>query len=69
MYTGHFSDVLRAHLIQNIGSLSAYPFAPYVADGLGRRAAIGLGALIMIGGTVVQTASQVSARIRHFYRN
>ncbi|VDB83240.1 unnamed protein product [Peniophora sp. CBMAI 1063] len=44
--------------IQNIGSLSAYPFAPYVADGLGRRAAIGLGALIMIGGTVVQTASQ-----------
>ncbi|KZV72830.1 hexose transporter [Peniophora sp. CONT] len=44
--------------IQNIGSLSAYPFSPYVADGLGRRFTVGLGALIMIGGTVVQTASQ-----------
>uniref|UniRef100_A0A0W0FTH9 Putative hexose transporter n=1 Tax=Moniliophthora roreri TaxID=221103 RepID=A0A0W0FTH9_MONRR len=44
--------------IQNIGSLAAYPFAPYVTDGLGRRMGIMLGALIMCGGTALQTASQ-----------
>ncbi|KAF9480316.1 general substrate transporter [Pholiota conissans] len=44
--------------IQNIGSLSALPFAPYIADGLGRRSCIILGACLMIIGTVVQTASQ-----------
>ncbi|PPQ83376.1 hypothetical protein CVT26_012752 [Gymnopilus dilepis] len=41
----------------NIGSLAAYPFSPYVADGLGRRAGIWLGACIMIVGTILQTAS------------
>ncbi|KAK7051545.1 hypothetical protein VNI00_004523 [Paramarasmius palmivorus] len=44
--------------IQNIGSLAAYPFAPYVTDGLGRRMGIMIGALIMCGGTALQTASQ-----------
>jgi len=43
--------------IQNIGSLAAYPFSPYVADGLGRRAGIWIGAIIMIVGTILQTAS------------
>ena len=44
--------------IQNIGSLAAYPIAPYVSDGLGRRASIFTGALIMCLATVLQTASQ-----------
>ncbi|KAH7928914.1 hypothetical protein BV22DRAFT_164149 [Leucogyrophana mollusca] len=44
--------------IQNIGSLSAYPFSPYMSDGLGRRFSVLFGACIMIAATVVQTASQ-----------
>ncbi|KAI9057962.1 hexose transporter [Trametes sanguinea] len=43
--------------IQNIGSVAAYPFSPYVSDGLGRRAAVILGAVIMCIATVLQTAS------------
>jgi len=43
--------------IQNIGALAAYPFSPYVSDGLGRRPAIALGASIMIAATILQTAS------------
>ncbi|KAF9036263.1 general substrate transporter [Panaeolus papilionaceus] len=44
--------------IQNIGSLCAYPFAPYVTDGLGRRSTIWIGAAIMVAATVIQTAAQ-----------
>ncbi|PFH49901.1 hypothetical protein AMATHDRAFT_86125 [Amanita thiersii Skay4041] len=44
--------------IQNIGSLAAYPFAPYLSDGLGRRATIFTGASIMCVATAIQTASQ-----------
>jgi sugar porter (SP) family MFS transporter len=44
--------------IQNIGSLAAYPFAPYLSDGIGRRPTIFLGAVIMVGATALQTASQ-----------
>ncbi|KAF6745384.1 hexose transporter [Ephemerocybe angulata] len=33
--------------IQNIGSLAAYPFAPYVSDGVGRKASIFFGATII----------------------
>ncbi|KAJ2916549.1 hypothetical protein MD484_g3844, partial [Candolleomyces efflorescens] len=44
--------------IQNIGSLAAYPFAPYITDGLGRRSSIFLGATIMCIATAVQTAAQ-----------
>lgn len=51
-----FSQLIK--LLQNIGSLAAYPFSPYISDGLGRRSAIFLGALIMIAATVLQTASQ-----------
>ncbi|KAI8972167.1 hexose transporter [Trametes punicea] len=43
--------------IQNIGSVAAYPFSPYVSDGLGRRFAVILGATIMCIATVLQTAS------------
>lgn len=43
--------------IQNIGSLAAYPFAPYLADGLGRRPTIFIGACIMIAGTILQTVA------------
>ena len=42
---------------QNIGALLSYPFAPYVTDEFGRRAAVFLGAVIMCGATVLQTAS------------
>ncbi|KAG6835653.1 hypothetical protein H0H93_016094 [Arthromyces matolae] len=44
--------------IQNIGSLAAYPFAPYLSDGIGRRRTITLGAFIMVIATVLQTAAQ-----------
>jgi len=44
--------------IQQIGSLGAYPFAPYLSDGMGRRKTILLGACIMVGATILQTASQ-----------
>ncbi|PSR70584.1 hypothetical protein PHLCEN_2v13522 [Hermanssonia centrifuga] len=44
--------------IQNIGSLAAYPFAPYLSDGLGRRRTIWIGATIMIVGVAIQSASQ-----------
>ncbi|TFK53754.1 general substrate transporter [Heliocybe sulcata] len=44
--------------IQNIGCLAAYPFAPYMADGLGRRFSVGFGAALMCAATVIQTASQ-----------
>ncbi|ETW81156.1 MFS sugar transporter [Heterobasidion irregulare TC 32-1] len=43
--------------IQNIGSLCAYPFAPYVTDGLGRRPAILLGAALMLVATALQSAA------------
>ncbi|KAM5536734.1 hypothetical protein V8D89_009661 [Ganoderma adspersum] len=43
--------------IQNIGCLAAYPFSPYMSDGLGRRAAVIFGATIMCIATVLQTAS------------
>ena len=34
--------------IQNIGALAGLPFAPYLADGMGRRVAVLLGAGIMV---------------------
>jgi len=37
--------------IQSIGSLVAMPFAPYFADGIGRRAAVLFGAGIMVRST------------------
>jgi MFS family permease len=43
--------------IQNIGSLAAYPFAPYISDGFGRRMTVFLGALIMVGGVIIQTCA------------
>ncbi|KAJ3575377.1 hypothetical protein NP233_g1138 [Leucocoprinus birnbaumii] len=54
--TGGKLGLLNA--IQNIGSLAAYPVSPYVTDGLGRRSAILFGAVVMIGATILQTASQ-----------
>ena len=42
---------------QNIGVLLSCPFVPYFTDGFGRRAAVFLGALIMCGATILQTAS------------
>jgi MFS family permease len=54
--TGGMLGLLNA--IQQIGSLAAYPFAPYLSDGLGRRRTVWIGALIMCGATALQTASQ-----------
>jgi MFS family permease len=44
--------------IQTIGTIVGLPFAPYVSDKLGRRAGITLGAIIMVIGTILQTAAQ-----------
>ncbi|KAF7291133.1 Lactose permease [Mycena indigotica] len=60
--------------IQNIGALAGYPFAPYLSDGIGRRATVFIGALIMVIATVIQTAAQsvgmfIGARfIPHWFR-
>ncbi|RXW21520.1 hypothetical protein EST38_g4341 [Candolleomyces aberdarensis] len=54
----HGSMLGLLNAIQNIGCLAAYPFSPYVADGLGRRSSIFLGASIMCIATAIQTASQ-----------
>ncbi|KAF8897982.1 general substrate transporter [Mucidula mucida] len=54
--TGGKLGLLNA--IQNIGALAAYPFAPYISDGIGRRPTVALGAAIMVVATVIQTASQ-----------
>ncbi|KAJ6506908.1 hexose transporter [Mycena sanguinolenta] len=43
---------------QNIGALAGYPFAPYMADGIGRRPTVFFGAFIMVIATAVRTASQ-----------
>jgi len=62
-WTGYFNNPQGGRLgllnaIQNIGSLAAYPSAPYLADGIGRRRTIMLGAIIVLCATVIQTASQ-----------
>lgn len=49
------NEILRR--VQNIGSLAAYPIAPYLSDGIGRRATIFLGAIITLAGVAVQSAS------------
>ncbi|THH03902.1 hypothetical protein EW145_g5917 [Phellinidium pouzarii] len=53
--TGGQLGLLNA--IQTIGGLGALPFAPYVSDGLKRRQAIMVGALIMWGATILQAAA------------
>ncbi len=54
----HSGDTLNWPPLKNIGSLAAYPFSPYLADGLGRKKTIFIGAVIMCIATVIQTASQ-----------
>ncbi|KAH9919567.1 hexose transporter [Fomitopsis serialis] len=44
--------------MQNIGSLAAYPFAPYLSDGIGRRATIFVGSIITLIGVAIQSAAQ-----------
>lgn len=44
--------------IQNIGSIAAIPFSPFLADGIGRRPTIMLGASLMLVGVVLQSAAQ-----------
>ncbi|KAI0064231.1 hexose transporter [Artomyces pyxidatus] len=56
--TPHGSQLGLLNAIQNIGSLAAYPMAPYLSDGLGRRATIFIGAFIMLIATALQTAAQ-----------
>ncbi|KAE9395749.1 hexose transporter [Gymnopus androsaceus JB14] len=52
------SELGLLNAIQNIGALAAYPFAPYLSDGIGRRPTVFIGALIMTLATAVQGASQ-----------
>ncbi|KIM83444.1 hypothetical protein PILCRDRAFT_444032 [Piloderma croceum F 1598] len=44
--------------MQSIGYIASIPFAPYISDGLGRRTAIVIGAILMIVATTLQTVSQ-----------
>jgi sugar porter (SP) family MFS transporter len=52
------SELGLLNAIQNIGALAAYPFAPYLSDGIGRRPTVFIGALIMCLATAVQGAAQ-----------
>ncbi|KAF9497933.1 hexose transporter [Pleurotus eryngii] len=54
--SGSMLGLLNA--IQSIGSLAAYPFSPYLSDGLGRKKTVFIGAVIMCIATVIQTAAQ-----------
>ncbi|KAI0266089.1 general substrate transporter [Gloeopeniophorella convolvens] len=54
----HGGQLGLLNAIQNIGCLAAYPFAPYVSDGLGRRTTIFFGSCIMLVATGIQTAAQ-----------
>lgn len=45
-------------MLQNIGALAAYPIAPYLSDGIGRKRTVWIGAAIMIAACALQTASQ-----------
>ncbi|KAJ7794918.1 hexose transporter [Mycena olivaceomarginata] len=65
-WEGYFDHPTKGKLgllnaIQNIGALAGYPFAPYMADGIGRKPTIFFGALIMVIGTAVRTASTNAA--------
>ncbi|KAJ3826684.1 hexose transporter [Lentinula raphanica] len=62
-YPGKLDSILMYSLDiqisqQNIGALAAYPFAPYLSDGIGRRPTIFIGAAIMCIATALQGASQ-----------
>jgi len=53
---------------QSIGCIAALPFAPLIADNLGRRSSLFCGSLIMLAGIALQTASKtvpvfIAARI------
>ncbi|KZT08225.1 general substrate transporter [Laetiporus sulphureus 93-53] len=52
---GSLLGVLSA--MQNIGSLAAYPFAPYLSDGIGRRMTIFVGSAIILVGVGIQSAA------------
>ncbi|KAJ8502980.1 hypothetical protein ONZ45_g11257 [Pleurotus djamor] len=54
--SGSMLGLLNA--IQHIGSLTGYPLSAFLADGLGRRMTVWIGAVLMVMGTIVQTASQ-----------
>ncbi|KAJ8454833.1 hypothetical protein ONZ45_g19152 [Pleurotus djamor] len=54
--SGSMLGLLNA--IQHIGSLTGYPLSAFLADGLGRRVTVWIGAVLMVMGTIVQTASQ-----------
>lgn len=67
-----FKETLTALFPQNIGSLAGYPFAPYLADGVGRRGGVFVGAFIMCIAVSIQTAAQsigmfIGARPVHYF--
>lgn len=43
--------------LQTFGSFAALPLTPYVADGLGRRTSVFVGALVLCIATAIQTAA------------
>jgi MFS family permease len=42
---------------QNIGALLGYPLTPFSNDRFGRRATLFMGSVVMLAGTITQTAS------------
>ena len=56
-YSSFNSFVYLILTLQYLGSLNAFPISPYVADGLGRRTSIFIGALMMCIASVIQTSA------------
>ncbi|KAF9490048.1 hypothetical protein BDN71DRAFT_238602 [Pleurotus eryngii] len=54
--SGNMIGLLNA--IQHVGSLGGYPFSPFLADGLGRRQTVFIGAVLICMGTLVRTVSR-----------
>jgi MFS family permease len=52
------NSAVRLLYSQNIGSVAAFPIAPYLSDEIGRRRTIFIGAVIMVGAAALQAAAQ-----------
>jgi MFS family permease len=58
--------------LQTYGFFAALPMTPYVADGLGRRTSIFIGALVLCVATAIQTAANslgmfIAARYAYYF--
>ena len=56
-YSNNSLQLALLAIIQRVGGIAALPFVPYLADGMGRRFAVFMGATIMVIGAILQACS------------